>query len=77
MSAGNFLKQYPRLEFVKLGIYFRGIIVEQNSNNLASSPDNITEKLRDTATLRKVVKQAVVDAVEKAQKLGNLNPPPI
>lgn len=51
--------------------------MEQNSNNLASSPDTITEKLRDTAALKKVVKQAVVEAVEKAQKLGYLNPPSI
>ncbi|MFZ6798383.1 hypothetical protein [Undibacterium sp. Di24W] len=44
--------------------------MEQNPNNLASTPDTITKKLRDTAMLKKVVKQAVVEAVEKARKLG-------
>ena len=51
--------------------------MEQDSNNLASSPDSITEKLRDTAELKKVVKQAVVEAVEKARKLGFLKTPSI
>lgn len=51
--------------------------MERDSNNLASSPDTITEKLRDTAALKKVVKQAVVEAVEKACKLGFLNSPSI
>ena len=48
--------------------------MEQNSNNLTPSRDSITEKLRDTAELNKVVKQAVVEAVEKAQRLGFLPP---
>jgi hypothetical protein len=51
--------------------------MEQNSNNLTSPPDTITEKLRDTATLKKVVKQAVVEAVEKARKLGLITTPSI
>lgn len=51
--------------------------MEQNPNNLASTPDTITEKLRDTATLKKVVKQAVVEAVENARKLGLITKPSI
>ncbi|MBI3712699.1 MAG: hypothetical protein HY253_07025 [Burkholderiales bacterium] len=51
--------------------------MEQDSNNLSSSPDSITEKLRDTAELKKVVKQAVVEAVEKARKLGFLKTPSV
>ena len=51
--------------------------MEQNSNNLASSRDTITEKLRDTVELNKVVKQAVVEAVEKARKLGFLKTPSV
>lgn len=51
--------------------------MEQDSNNLNSSPDTITEKLRDTAELQKVVKQAVVEAVEKARKLGFLKTPSV
>ncbi len=51
--------------------------MEQDSNNLAPSPDSITEKLRDTAELKKVVKQAVVEAVEKARKLGFLKTPSV
>ena len=51
--------------------------MEQNSNNLTSSTDTISEKLRDTAELNKVVKQAVVEAVEKARKLGFLKMPTV
>ena len=51
--------------------------MEQNSNNLASSRDTITEKLRDTVELNKVVKQAIVEAVEKARKLGFLKTPAV
>ncbi|MDO8178405.1 MAG: hypothetical protein Q7T62_09195 [Undibacterium sp.] len=51
--------------------------MEQNSNNLTSSPGTISEKLRDTAELNKVVKQAVVEAVEKARKLGFLKTPSV
>lgn len=49
--------------------------MEHNSNQLPPSRDTIAEKLRDTAELNKVVKQAVVEAVEKARKLGFLNTP--
>lgn len=69
--------KYPRLELVKPSIYFGGRIMEQDSNKLASSPDSITEKLRDTAELKKVVTQAVVEAVEKARKLGFLKTPSV
>ena len=34
--------------------------------------DPIAEKLRDTAALEKVMQQAVIEAVDKARKLGFL-----
>jgi hypothetical protein len=51
--------------------------MEQNSNNLNRSSDTIAEKLRDTVELNKVVKQAVVEAVERARKLGFLKTPSV
>lgn len=50
--------------------------MEQDSNDLNQQPDLIAEKLRDTATLEKYVKQAVFEAVDKAQRLGFLPIPP-
>lgn len=49
--------------------------MEQNTENVSSTHDTISEKLRDTTALNKVVKQAVVEAVEKARKLGFLQTP--
>ena len=46
--------------------------MEQNTKNINPSTSTISEKLRDTAQLKKIVKQAVVEAVEKAQRLGHL-----
>ncbi len=40
-----------------------------------SVDDPITAKLRDTAALEKVMRQAVTEAVEKARKLGYLKTP--
>lgn len=39
--------------------------------------DPISAKLRDTAALEKVVRQAVTEAVEKARKLGFLQSPTV
>lgn len=50
--------------------------MEQDSIDLKQQPDPIAEKLRDTATLEKFVKQAVFEAVDKAQRLGFLPMPP-
>lgn len=50
--------------------------MEQDSIDLNQQPDLIAEKLRDTATLEKYVKQAVFEAVDKAQRLGFLPIPP-
>ena len=46
--------------------------MEQNPNNINSPLDPIEEKLKDTAALEKVMKQAVFEAVDKAQRLGFL-----
>ena len=46
--------------------------MEQNTNDVSAERDTISEKLRDTDALNKVVKQAVVEAVDKARKLGFL-----
>jgi hypothetical protein len=51
--------------------------MEQNSINLNPAHDPIAEKMRDTAALEKVVKQAVAEAVEKAQRLGFLLKPSV
>lgn len=50
--------------------------MEQDSIDLNQQPDPIAEKLRDTATLEKFMKQAVFEAVDKAQRLGFLPIPP-
>ena len=50
--------------------------MEQDSVDLKQQPDPIAEKLRDTATLEKFMKQAVFEAVDKAQRLGFLPMPP-
>ncbi len=50
--------------------------MEQNSNDLNKQFDPIAEKMRDKATLEKYVKQAVFEAVDKAQRLGFLPKPP-
>ncbi|NMM36782.1 MAG: hypothetical protein HHJ09_04600 [Glaciimonas sp.] len=47
-----------------------------NDLNQNQQSDPIVEKLRDTATLEKFVKQAVFEAVDKAQRLGFLPIPP-
>lgn len=52
-----------------------GNVVEQNSNHLTPSRDTIAEKLRDTAAMEKIMQQAVLEAVEKARKLGFLKTP--
>lgn len=39
--------------------------------------DPIAAKLRDTAALEKMVRQAVAEAVEKARKLGFLQSPTV
>lgn len=39
--------------------------------------DPIAEKLRDTAALEKIMRQAVTEAVEKARKLGFLKTPAV
>lgn len=46
--------------------------MEENSDNLKPERDLIAEKMRDSAALKKVVKQAVTEAVDKAQRLGFL-----
>lgn len=46
--------------------------MEQDSIDLNQQPDPIAEKMQDTATLEKYVKQAVLEAVDKAQRLGFL-----
>ena len=46
--------------------------MEQNTDNVVPASDSISEKLRNTAELNKVVKQAVMEAVDKARKLGFL-----
>ena len=51
--------------------------MEQNTENVSPTHDTISEKLRDTAALNKVVKQAIVEAVEKARKLGYLQTPSV
>lgn len=50
--------------------------MEQDSVDLKQQPDPIAEKMQDTATLEKYVKQAVFEAVDKAQRLGFLPTPP-
>lgn len=50
--------------------------MEQNSIDLTQHPDPIAEKMQDTATLEKYVKQAVFEAVDKARRLGFLPTPP-
>lgn len=50
--------------------------MEQDSIDLNQQHDPIAEKMRDTATLEKYVKQAVFEAVDKAQRLGFLPIPP-
>ena len=50
--------------------------MEQDSNDLNQQHDPIAEKMRDTVTLEKIVKQAVAEAVDKAQRLGFLPVPP-
>ena len=47
--------------------------MEQNTKDLSIERDLISEKLRDTIELNKVVTQAVVEAVDKARKLGFLS----
>ena len=47
--------------------------MEQNTDHLIPEPDTISEKLRDTEALNRVVKQAVTEAVDKARKLGFLH----
>ncbi|GAC1380055.1 MAG: hypothetical protein NVSMB40_19640 [Aquirhabdus sp.] len=49
--------------------------MEKDSSNLNAQRDLIAEKFRDTEALTKVVKQAVSEAVDKAQRLGFLPPP--
>ncbi len=49
--------------------------MEENTNDLNQQFDPIAEKMRDTATLEKFVKQAVFEAVDKAQRLGFLRVP--
>ena len=46
--------------------------MEQDSIDLNQQTDPIAEKMKDTATLEKYVKQAVFEAVDKAQRLGFL-----
>lgn len=50
--------------------------MEQDSIDLNQQPDPIAEKMRDTATLEKIFKQAVFEAVDKARRLGFLPPAP-
>ncbi|MEO6353624.1 MAG: hypothetical protein ABI575_06885 [Oxalobacteraceae bacterium] len=50
--------------------------MEQDAIDLKQQPDPIDEKLQDTAALEKIFKQAVFEAVDKAQKLGFLPIPP-
>ncbi|MFZ6657098.1 hypothetical protein [Undibacterium sp. TJN19] len=47
--------------------------MEQHQQDLS---DPIAEKLRDTATMEKIMQRAVKDAVDKAQHMGFLPPPP-
>ncbi|NMM27956.1 MAG: hypothetical protein HHJ12_11895 [Glaciimonas sp.] len=47
-----------------------------DSIDINQQPNPIAEKLRDTATLEKFVKQAVFEAVDRAQRLGFLPIPP-
>ncbi|MBC3931305.1 hypothetical protein [Undibacterium curvum] len=42
--------------------------------DIKQPPDLIAAKLRDSAMMNKLVKQAVCEAVEKAQRLGFLPP---
>lgn len=42
-----------------------------------SIDDPIAAKLRDTAALEKVMQKAVIEAVEKARKLGFLKTPSV
>lgn len=50
--------------------------MEQDVINLKQQRDLIDEKLQDTAALERIFKQAVFEAVDKAQKLGFLPIPP-
>lgn len=50
--------------------------MEQDSIDLNQQPDPIAEKMRDTAALEKIFKQAVFEAVDKARRLGFLPPAP-
>lgn len=50
--------------------------MEQDSIDLKQQRDPIDEKLQDTAALEKIFKQAVFEAVDKAQRLGFLPTPP-
>jgi hypothetical protein len=46
--------------------------MKNDPSSLPPQRDPIAEKMRDTATLQKIVKQAVSEAVDKAQRLGFL-----
>ena len=50
--------------------------MEQISGNVNQPLDAIDEKLNDDVMLEKIVKQAVAEAVDKAQRLGFLPVPP-
>lgn len=50
--------------------------MEQDSNNLEQQDDPIADKMRDTTTLEKFARQAVAEAVDRAQRLGYLPPEP-
>ncbi|MFZ6759029.1 hypothetical protein ACO0K9_17620 [Undibacterium sp. Ji50W] len=47
--------------------------MEQHQQDLS---DPIAAKLRDTATMEKIMQRAVKEAVDKAQRLGFLPTPP-
>ena len=46
--------------------------MEQDSIKLDQQPDPIDQKLADTAAMERIFKQAVAEAVDKAQRLGFL-----